>query len=265
VDVARQVSAHSRWAAQGPAANAVLVLAARIAKVAVAAIAAVAVLSTLGFPVASLVAGLGIGGLALALAAQKTVENLFGAFSIGVDQPFRVGDYVKVDEFAGTVETIGLRSTRIRTMDRTLVTMPNGKLADSRVETFAARDRIRLAATIRLVYGTTAAQVRQVLSEIEGALRAHPLIWPDTVVVRLIEIATSSIDIEVQAWFLTTDFNEFRLIRQQMLLEFMEIVERSGTRFALPVHTVHVISPDGAAAPRALPAPTDGAARAVTS
>jgi MscS family membrane protein len=255
VDVARQVSAHSRWAAQGPAASAVLVLAARIAKVAVAAMAAVAVLSTLGFPVASLVAGLGIGGLALALAAQKTVENLFGAFSIGVDQPFRVGDYVKVDEFAGTVETIGLRSTRIRTLDRTLVTMPNGKLADSRVESFAARDRIRLAATIRLVLGTTSAQLRQVLSEIEGVLRAHPLIWPDTVVVRLIEIATSSLDIEVQAWFLTTDFNEFRLIRQEMLLQFIEVVERSGTHFALPARTVHVIAPDGATAPRAVLAP----------
>jgi MscS family membrane protein len=193
------------------------------------------------------------------------VENLFGAFSIGVDQPFRVGDYVKIDEFAGTVEMIGLRSTRIRTLDRTLVTMPNGKLADSRIETFAARDRIRLATTIRLVYGTTAAQLRQVLGDLEAGLRAHPLIWPDTVVVRLVEIAKSSLDIEIQAWFLTTDWNEFRLIRQEMLLQFMEIVERSGTRFALPAQTVHVISPHAVDAPPVLFAPADGAARRVES
>jgi MscS family membrane protein len=143
--------------------------------------------------------------------------------------------------------------------------MPTGKLADSRVETFAARDRIRLATTIRLVYGTTAAQLREVLSGIEGALRAHPLIWPDTVVVRLFEIAKSSIDIEVQAWFLTTEWNEFRAIRQEMLLQFMEVVERSGTRFALPAQTVHVVAPNGGSGSTEPLLPRDGAARRVES
>jgi len=146
----------------------------------------VAVLSELGYPVASLIAGLGIGGLALALAlaAQKTVENLFGAFSIGVDQPFQEGDFVRIEDFVGTVESVGLRSTRIRTLDRTLIIMPNGKLADMRIETFSVRDRMRLSCVIGLVYSTTETQMRQVLTGLEARLRAHPKIWAETVVVR---------------------------------------------------------------------------------
>jgi MscS family membrane protein len=260
VDVLRQVSGSARWAPEGPAAQAGLVLVARTAKVMVVAMAGVAVLSAFGFPVASLITGLGIGGLVLALAAQKTVENLFGAFSIGVDQPLRVGDYVKVDEFAGTVEAIGLRSTRIRTLDRTLVTMPNGKLADSRIESYTARDRMRLHCTIRLVYGTTATQLRAVLEGLEGVLHAHPLIWTENVIVRLHELALSSLNVEVQAWFLTSDWNEFRLIRQEVLLQFMEVVERSGTRFALPAQEVYVAPPGGENGSRAPLAPTDGGA-----
>src|SRR5512146_3066244 len=109
-------------------------------KIAVFAMAVIAVLTDLGYPVASLLAGLGIGGLAIALAAQKTVENLFGSVSISIDQPFRIGDFVKLESgVLGTVETIGLRSTRFRTLERTIVTIPNGKLADQRVESFAPR------------------------------------------------------------------------------------------------------------------------------
>jgi MscS family membrane protein len=186
------------------------------------------------------VAGLGLGGLALALAAQKTVENLFGAFSIGVDQPFREGDFVKVEDFVGTVEAIGLRSTRFRTLDRTIVTLPNGKVADMRLESFAVRDRLRLASVIGLVYETTVAQMREVLSGFEQVLRAHPKIWPDNVVVRFREFAGSSLDIEVMAWFQTSDWREFQLIRQDVLLQFMEVVERVGTSFAFPTQTIHL-------------------------
>jgi hypothetical protein len=95
-------------------------------------------------------AGLGSGGLAVALAAQRTVESLFGAFSIGADQPFREGDFVRIEDFVGIVEQIGLRSTKVRTLDRTVVTIPNGNLAEMRLETFSARDRIRLACTVGL-------------------------------------------------------------------------------------------------------------------
>ncbi|MGH7617378.1 MAG: mechanosensitive ion channel family protein, partial [Gemmatimonadaceae bacterium] len=172
--------------------------------------------------------------------AQKTVENLFGAFSIGVDQPFREGDFVKVDDFVGTVEGIGLRSTRFRTLDRTIITLPNGRLADMRLESFTARDRLRFAAVIGLVYDTSATQMRAVLEGFERVLREHPTIWPDAIVVRFSELAASSLNIEVMAWFRTSDWGEFQRIRQDILLRFMDVVEEAGTSFAFPTTTVHL-------------------------
>jgi len=198
----------SEWAQGRPGAKSLVMLGGSITRVIVFAVGVITVLSELDYPVASILAGLGLGGLALALAAQKTVEHLFGAFSLAVDQPFRVGDFVKVEDFVGTVESIGLRSTRFRTLDRTLITIPNGKLADARLETFAARDRIRLACTLGLVYQTTAVEMRKVLEGVEARLRAHPKIWPDAVVVRFKELGSSSLDIEVMAWFQTSDWGE---------------------------------------------------------
>jgi MscS family membrane protein len=247
VDVSGHMALKSPWAARVPASRALVPLGARSAKVVLLAIAIVASLSLFGYPVASLVAGLGIGGLALALAAQKTVENLFGAFSIGVDQPFREGDFVKIEDFVGTVEAIGLRSTRFRTLDRTIVTIPNGKLADMKLESFSERDRLRLAAVVGLVYSTTPAQLRSALAGFEAVLRAHPKIWPDAVVVRFREFAASSLDIEIMAWFLTRDWGEFQQIRQEILLQFMEVVERAGSSFAFPTRTVHLAA--GSSAP----------------
>jgi MscS family membrane protein len=240
VDIGRTVTANSHWARSVPASRSLVPLGARVAKVAVGALGLVVILSTLGYPVTSLIAGLGIGGLAFALAAQKTVENLFGAFSIGVDQPFREGDFVKVDDFVGTVEAIGLRSTRFRTLDRTIVTLPNGRLADMRLESFAARDRLRLAAIIGLTYDTTRAQMLEVLSGFERVLRAHPKIWPDAVVVRFGELSASSLNIEVMAWFQTVDWGEFQRIREGVLLDFMGVVEDAGASFAFPTQTIHI-------------------------
>ena len=242
VDVAAAILAGSRWAKERPASRSLIPLGTRLGKVAVYATGLVALLSELGYPVASLLAGLGLGGLALALAAQKTVENLFGAVSLGTDQPFRQGDFVRVDDTVGTVEALGLRSTRIRTLDRTLVSIPNGKLAEMRLETFAARDRIRLACTVGLVYDTSAAAMRKVLAGLERVLREQPKIWKDTVVVRFKELAASSLDIEVMAWFETSDWGEFQLIRQEVLLAFMEVVESAGSSFAFPTRTVHVVT-----------------------
>lgn len=223
-----------------PSARSMLHLGERLGKVMVAALGVVAALSELGYPVASLLAGLGLGGLAFALAAQKTVENLFGSVSLAVDEPFRVGDFVRIADFVGTIEAIGLRSTRIRTLDRTLITIPNGNLADMRIESFTARDRIRLACIVSLVYSTTADQMREVLAGLEAVLRGHPKIWPDAVVVRFKELGAASLDIEIMAWFQTADWSEFQLIRQGVLIEFMEVVERAGSDFAFPTQTLHI-------------------------
>jgi len=245
VEVGRQGLASLPWAQTNPASRSLLQLLTRVTKVITVIIAVIAVVSELGYPVASLLAGLGIGGLAVALAAQKTLENVLGAFAIGFDQPFREGDFVRVEDVLGTVEDIGLRSTRIRTLDRTIVTIPNGRLADMRLESFAPRDRLRLACTLGIEYGATAAQMRAIVAGLEGALRSHPKIWPEGVTVRFKELAASSLDIEVMAWFQTSDWAEFQLIRQETLLQFMAVVESAGCSFAFPTTTVHLASSGG--------------------
>ncbi len=242
IDVARQVIALSPWMSEHATARSLVPLGTRVGKVLLLAIAVVALLSELGYPVASLVAGLGIGGLAVALAAQKSLENLFGAFSLGADQPFREGDFVRVEDFVATVEQIGLRSTRFRTLDRTLITIPNGRLSDMRLESFSVRDRMRLSCIIRLVHGTGAARMREVLSGLDRVLREHPKIWPNPVMVRFIELAESSLNIEVMAWFQTPNWDEFLLIRQDVLLQLIEVVEKAGCTFAFPARRVHLMN-----------------------
>lgn len=248
ITVSGEVLAGAPWAVSNAGARSALEFSVRFGRLFVIGMGILAALAALGLPVNNVLAGVGIGGIAIAFAAQKTVENFFGAISIGVDQPLRVGDFVRVSGVEGTVENIGLRSTRIRTLDRTLVTIPNGKLADMQIETFAERDRIRLAATLALQYGTTSAQLRQVISGVETLLRAHPKIWPETVVVRFLAFSDSSLNVELMAWFQTTDVNEFREIRQEVLLGMMEVVEKAGTSFAFPTRTVHLVAPAGRAA-----------------
>jgi MscS family membrane protein len=241
VDLAYDAAAAAAPARMSASLAGLLPLGRKLAKAILLALGLVAVLDSLGFQVASLLAGLGIGGIALALAAQKTVENLFGSVAIGVDQPFRVGDFVNVDGVLGTVESIGMRSTRIRTLERTVVSIPNGKLADLKAETFAARDRYRLAVNLPLAYGTTAAQVRAVLEDVEGALRAVPSLWPLDLSVRLTELRESSLNVEVTAWFQASDWSTYTTVRQELLLRFLEAVERAGTSLAFPTRTVHVV------------------------
>ncbi len=241
VDLAGELIERSRWAATHSASRSLVPLGRRIGKVVIVAIAVVALLAELGYPITSLLAGLGIGGLAIALAAQKTVENLFGAFSIGADQPFREGDFIKVGDVQGTVEAIGLRSTKIRTNSRTVVTIPNGKLAEMQLESYAARDRIQFKCNLGLLYSTTAGQLRTILSGIESALHSHASIWSEGLAVHVVGFGDSAIDVEVVAWFTTTDWEEFLDIRQEMLLTFAAIVEEAGSGFAFPTRTVHLV------------------------
>jgi MscS family membrane protein len=240
------VAASQAALAQGRAgAVSVVPLVVRTSKIALVALGVVAVLSSLGYPVTSLLAGLGIGGLALALAAQKTAENMFGSVSIGVDQPLRVGDLVKIEDFTGVVEAIGLRSTRIRTPDRTIVTLPNGRLADMRIENYTVRDRMRLHTVLGLDRATTPDQIRAVLAALEATLRAHPKVWAEVVPVRFSGLGPSSIDITVSAWFLVSDPDVMLIIRQEMLLAFLDVLSAAGVRLAFPTQTLHLVNDQG--------------------
>ena len=241
VDVWSEFLLGRAWAVGNPSARSLISVGRNLGKVFVAVAGVVATLAAFGYPVATVLAGLGLGGIALAFGAQKTIENLFGSVSLAADQPFRVGDFVRIEDFVGNVERIGMRSTQIRTLDRTLITIPNGKLAEMRIEEFASRDRIRLALTLGVAYGTTEEQIRRILAGLETVLRRHPRTWPDIVVVKFLGLSASSLDIEVMAWCDSGDFDVFRDFRQEVLLGFMKVVEEAGSSFAFPTRTVHLV------------------------
>lgn len=224
----------SDWGARHPALRSLIPLGARIARLLIFLIAVLTVVSQFGYPVATIVAGLGIGGIAIALGAQKSLEHFFGSVSIGVDQPFRVGDWINVGGKEGEVEAIGLRSTQIRTMDRTLLSIPNGQLSETQTENFAPRDRIYLRTVIGLEYSTTSAKLRVVRDDIEKVLRAHPLTWQERVVVRLYEFGPYALNIEIFCWIETTVVDEFRAVREDLFIKLMEVVEGHGVEFAFP-------------------------------
>jgi MscS family membrane protein len=233
VDVFGDEASRQPWAAGNPSALSALGLAVRGGRVLVVALACVAVLVQLGYPAASVLAGLGLGGLALALAAQKTVENLFGSIALAVDETLRVGDLVQVDTVLGRVEAIGLRSTRIRTLDRTLVSVPNGLLASMRVESLTARDRLRLVSSLSLELGTTPQRLRELMAAIEKLLRAHPKLWSDDLQVTLRQLGPASIDVDVVASFEVAP-EDFARLRSDVLLQLLEAVERAGVALAAP-------------------------------
>jgi MscS family membrane protein len=228
----------SRWGAQHPAFRSLVPMAARLARILVLVVGVLAVLSSFGYPVATLLAGLGIGGIAVAFAAQKTLEHFFGSVAIGVDQPFAVGDTVIVDGVEGDVEAIGLRSTRLRTADRTVVSIPNGRLADMRTENLGPRDRFRFRTMISLEYGTPAAAIERLRDAIEALLRAEAATWPDRVVVRVVALGESSVDLEAFCWVRTRDVDEFRRIREGFLLGILRAADAAGVALAFPTRTV---------------------------
>ena len=198
------------------------------------------VLATLGVDITAAMAGLGVGGIAVALAAQKTIENLFGGISLLADQPVRVGDFFRYGDQVGTVEEIGLRSTRVRTLDRTVVTIPNGDFSNLQLENYARRDRMRLWTTIGVRYETTPDQLRYLLARLRELLFAHPRVTDDPARVRLVAFGAYSLDIEIFAYVDTADWNEFLGIREDIYLRFMDVVAESGTGFAFPSTTTYL-------------------------
>ncbi len=249
-DVAVDVARH-RLEIQGRKSLAtILPLGRKTVKVLMALLAFVVMLQTLGFNVTGLVAGLGVGGLAVALAAQKTLENLFGGVTLTADQPVRVGDFCRFGDKVGTIEDVGLRSTRVRTLDRTLVTIPNAEFSQMQIENFAARDRIRLHLMIGLRYETTPDQLRHVLTGLRKLLLAHPKVHPDPARIRFFGFGAYSLDLEVFAYILTQDYSEFLAVQEDIMLRMMDIVAESGTGFAFPSQTIYLGRDDGLDAER---------------
>jgi MscS family membrane protein len=214
-------------------------------------LAFVAILDSFGFSVTALIAGLGVGGIAVALAAQKTIENLFGGMTLYGDRPVRVGEFCRFGDKVGTVEEIGIRSTRVRTLDRTVVTIPNAAFSNLQLENFAKRDRMRLFAMIGVRYETTPDQLRYILVEVRKLLYAHERVTADPARIRFVGFGAYSLDLELFAYVNTSDWSEFLGIREDIYLRIMDIIETSGTGFAFPSQTLYLGKDDAPAAERA--------------
>ncbi len=221
----------------------VLVPSQRIARGLILAFGGLAVLSAAGVNVTAAVAGLGVGGIAVALAAQKSIENLFGGVTLFADQPVRVGDYFRFGDQTGTVEEIGLRSTRVRTLDRTVVSIPNAELSSLQLENFAKRDRMRLNTILGVRYETTSDQLRYLLARLRELLLAHPRITEDPARVRFVGFGAYSLDIEIFCYVETRDWNDFLAVREDLYLRIIDVVNESGSGFAFPSSTMYV-APD---------------------
>ena len=238
--IARVITARMRRRERRQAIS-VITLVRRSVKVLLLIIAALAILDTFGFDMTTGVAALGLGGLALALGAQKTVENLVGSVTVIADRPVQVDDFCRVGSVVGTVEDVGMRSTRIRTVDRTLVTIPNGDFASREIENYSKRDRFLFNPTFGLEYGLSAANLREAVEIVEGVLRNHDLVDDEGARARFAEFGTSSLDIEVWSYITVSDYAESRLIRQELLLEILNGLESAGIAMAFPTRKVHLV------------------------
>lgn len=198
-----------------------------------------------GIPVYGVVAGLGIGGLAIALAAQPTMENLIGGMILYADQVLRVGDLCRLGTLTGTVETIGIRSTRIRAVDQTLITVANADLVKMQIVNLSRRSSIHLHSVLGLRYETTPAQLREVLRELQRVLAEHPKVLPDNLRVRFIRFGAHSLDVEVFAYVATTAWPEFLKIQEELYLDFVDVVEKAGSGFAFPSTTTYLARDPG--------------------
>jgi MscS family membrane protein len=209
--------------------------------------------NVLNWNLTAALAGLGIGGLAIGLGAQKTLENMMGGISILVDRAVLVGDACRIGDQRGIVEDIGLRSTKLRTEERTLVSIPNGTVATTILENFRLRDKILFRQTLRLRYDLAPDHVRYVLEQLRQVLLRHAKVEEVSARVRLLKLGEYAIEVEIYAYILVREYREFLAVQEELILQAMDVLESSGAAVALPTQTTMVtrdawIDPQKAAA-----------------
>jgi MscS family membrane protein len=238
-DIASDLRSQKMIRIQATNQLAVLALVRRLLKIFVLFIAVVFLLRRAGVDVSALLAGLGIGGIALALGAQKTLEDLLGGVTIISRKAVRVGDFCQLAGAIGTIEDIGLSSTRIRTPDRTVVSMPNAKISQMNLENYSMRDKIWFHHVFGLRYDTSPQTLRSVLDQVNRMLREHPRVERETARLRFVAFGPSSLNLEIYAYIQQTDFAEFLVIQEELMLRIMDIVAANGTALALPAQVTY--------------------------
>ena len=242
------------WGRDRNSTQSLMLLGERLLRVLVVLVAVFAILTIIGVDTTTALAGVGIGGVALALGAQKTVENLLGGVFLLSDRVLAVGDFCTISNRQGWVEDITLRSVRLRTLDQSLLSVPAGVLAQAEIENFATREKILVQTTLRLRYGTTAEQVRNILSSIRTLLRENSNIETETARIRLVNFGREAIELELFAYIRTSQVAEFLAEREKLLLDVAVVVEAAGSSFAQPTQFIYMdekSDPESSAIPSA--------------
>lgn len=201
-----------------------------------------AILQEWGINVSAFVASLGLGGLAFALAAKDTAANLFGSLVIFSDRPFQVGDWVETASAEGTIEEVGIRSTKIRTFAQALVSVPNSIMADTTITNWSRMGKRRVRTRIGLTYGTSVEQMQAIIEEITQMLKNHPDIHQEVILVSFDEFENSALSILLNFFTDTVETAEYLHVRQDVNFKIMQIVAKHGAAFAFPSHTLYVES-----------------------
>ncbi len=215
----------------------------RVIKLVVVFIAIAGFLQTHGYSVSSLIAGFGITGLAVGLAANATLSNVFGTIAIISDKSFKLGDYIKIKNFEGIVEDINMRSTKIRTLDNALTIIPNSEIANTEIVNISAAHRKRLFETIGVTYDTSDEKLQRAVKILEEILENMPEVGKDYIV-NLNALADSAIEIRVHAYVKTKVFATFLKIKERFLLEVIKRFREENIEFAFPSQTVYLAKND---------------------
>jgi MscS family membrane protein len=223
------------------------------------------ILQNLNVNVASLLAGLGIGGLAVALAAKDTIANFFGSVMIFVDRPFQIGDWVVVDGCEGIVEEVGFRSTRIRTFYNSLITLPNAKFMETKIDNYGARQYRRTFVTLNLTYDTTPEQMQAFVEGVRAIIQANPHTRKDYYEVHMSAFGAHSLDVMLYFFFAVDSWSVELRERHNVFLEVMRLARDLGVSFAFPTQTLHVeeLAEPGAVRELAKPEPPEQMATVV--
>ncbi len=208
-------------------------------KVIIVILGAVTIIQEWYSNITGLLAGLGLGGLAFALAAQDTVSNLFGSITIMLDRPFAIGDWIKTPNVEGIVEYIGFRSTRVRTFAQALVTVPNSIMSKDPITNWSRMGKRRISFTLRIKYGVTSAELNECLKEIREMLENHPDVHPETIFVHFENFGENSLEIMMYFFTKTTVWKEYLEAREDINFKIMDILERRGLSVALPSRSIY--------------------------
>jgi len=198
------------------------------------------ILQEWGYNVSGFLASMGLIGMALALAAKDTAANLFGSLVIFIDKPFKIGDWIKTPQVEGTIENIGIRSTKVRTFAQAQVTVPNATIANSAIINWSRMGKRRIKMNIGITYDTPSDAIQKIIKEIKEMLVNHEDIHDDVIMINFSEFAASSLNIFCYYFTKTTNWSEFMIVREKTYLEIIKIVEKNGASFAFPTQTLHI-------------------------